>query len=72
MFTATIIACFAGLAPVPTCMSITDKRGPYETRAECDMRLMEMARIIPAITPGKLLGMEGKCVTPPSKKEIGT
>ena len=38
MYTAMILACFAG----QPCMEFTDTRGPYITKEECEVRVEEM------------------------------
>ena len=55
MFTAVIVACQIAL---PTdCLTIVDNRGPYETTARCEVRVIEMVTDLSAFWMKQKLSM---------------
>jgi len=65
MYTAMILACFAG----QDCLEFTDIRGPYNTVKECEVRVEEMVKGITEIFPFPVTNLQYKCE--PDNNKIG-
>ena len=51
MFTAMVLACAIGSVDASTCIEATDERGPYNTEAECKMRVHQMVTALQMTLP---------------------